>query len=289
MQHQILNSASRQSRQADTPCGLRYASQLRCLFAGLATGLLMTLMMSCGSGRPEKKILVLVSANAEWRALKAVLAPTVQNDTPYGEWFLAEQISATARLQFPGFPQADLIFLHGGWGKIDAAGSTQYAIDRWQATHLINIGTAGGFSGRIQRHDLLYVNRTITYDVIERMGSAQEALDYYSKPVKVLSHKPAADRQVGLLISADQDIDTSRVAELMQRFPASAADWESSAIAHVASKNGVPIYILRGVSDVVSSQGSKAYGNADYFEQSTQQLMHKLLEALHQSLSENVP
>jgi nucleoside phosphorylase len=43
--------------------------------------------------------------------------------------------------------RADLAFLHGGWGKVAAAGSTQYAIDRWAPARLINLGTCGGFKG----------------------------------------------------------------------------------------------------------------------------------------------
>ena len=34
-----------------------------------------------------------------------------------------------------------ILFLHGGWGKIAATASAQYAIDRWNPCLLINLGT----------------------------------------------------------------------------------------------------------------------------------------------------
>lgn len=42
---------------------------------------------------------------------------------------------------------------------------------------------------------------------------------------------------------------------LVSRFGASAADWESGAIAWVADKNRVRCLILRGVTDLVGSRG----------------------------------
>ena len=48
---------------------------------------------------------VLVSAGAEWRAVKEILRPAQVTPSPLGEWFDA----SGAR------------FFHGGWGKISQA------------------------------------------------------------------------------------------------------------------------------------------------------------------------
>ena len=84
-------------------------------------------------------IVVLISANAEWRTVK-MLFPQVQiRNSEMGEWF-------TREIDFQ-----PVLFFHGGWGKISAAASAQYVIDHFAPDLLVNLGTCGGFEGRILR------------------------------------------------------------------------------------------------------------------------------------------
>ena len=224
------------------------------------------------------KTLVLISANSEWRALKEILAGRELqiNSTPYGESF---------DLQLENF---QLVFLHGGWGKISAAATAQYAIDHFRPDLLVNLGTCGGLDGRISSGDILLVERTIVYDIIEQMGDPQAALEHYSTELDLswLAGFPLpADVRRGLLVSADRDILSEDVAMLIERYQAPAGDWESGAIAWVAARNGVRCLILRGVTDIVSPNGGEAYGNIDLFHQRTTSTMARLLEILPRFLS----
>ena len=224
-----------------------------------------------------KSIVVLISANAEWRAIKEIFSGQSLQfvSTPVGETF-TQQLS--------GF---NLVFLNGGWGKISAAATAQYAIDHFHPDLLVNLGTCGGLDGRAAAGDILLVERTLVYDIIEQMGDPQAALEHYSAQLD-LSWLAAlvlpADVRRGLLVSADRDILREDVAMLIERFDASAADWESGAIAWVASRNAVRCLILRGVTDIVSATGGEAYGNIDLFHQRTVQIMRRLLDILPQFL-----
>jgi hypothetical protein len=71
-------------------------------------------------------------------------------------------------------------FFHGGWGKISAAATAQEAIDLWQPDLLVNLGTCGGFEGRIARGTIILVTRTIVYDILEQMSDPDEAISHYS-------------------------------------------------------------------------------------------------------------
>lgn len=220
-----------------------------------------------------KTIVVLISANAEWRALKEVLTGRLFDivPTPLGETF---------NLQLETF---DLTFFHGGWGKISAAATTQYALDHFRPELLVNLGTCGGLDGCASPGDILLVERTLVYDILEQMGDAQEALEHYSAELDLswLAGFPLpADVRRGLLVSADRDILAGDVAMLIERFNASAADWESGAIAWVAARNRAPCLILRGVTDIVSADGGEAYGNIEIFHQRTRTIMARLLEIL---------
>ena len=76
---------------------------------------------ACAPGRQvPPKAVVVVSANMEWKVVKAAYPAARMEKTPWGETFEAT-IGGTRVVMF-----------HGGWGKVAAAGSTQYAIDRWR-------------------------------------------------------------------------------------------------------------------------------------------------------------
>ncbi len=213
------------------------------------------------------KTVVLISANSEWRAVKALFSLVQMYTSPFGEWFDAN----------------DITFFHGGWGKISAAATTQYALDHFQPDFLVNLGTCGGFEGRIAAGTIILVEKTIVYDIIEQMTDPDEAIVHYSTDIdlswlKPIQNGPAVVR--GLLVSGDRDIVPTDIPMLVSRFGAVAADWESGAIAWVADKNRVRCLILRGVSDLVGVGGGEAYGNVELFRQRTAEIMQRLVAQL---------
>jgi adenosylhomocysteine nucleosidase len=211
-------------------------------------------------------VVAIISANAEWRAARDLLsAPAVQS-TPMGEWF----------------EQDGVLYLHGGWGKISAAATAQYVIDRFKPDLLVNIGTCGGFAGAIETGTVILVERTIVYDIIEQMGDGAEAIAHYSTELDLSWLKEPYPHPVrrGLLVSADRDIVVEDIPHLVAQYGAVAADWESGAIAWVAKKNNVRCLILRGVTDLVGGQGGEAYGNVDLFHKRTKVVIKDLVEQL---------
>jgi adenosylhomocysteine nucleosidase len=66
----------------------------------------------------------------------------------------------------------------------------------------------------------------------------------------------------------------------VKQFNASAADWESGAIAWTAARNQTRCLILRGVSDLVDENGGEAYVEAGLFDRRAAGIMDRLLDAL---------
>lgn len=245
----------------------------------------LTMLAACSRGRPDAArpapvpdagidVVILVSANAEWRALQKVITPEGMETSPMGAWFPREVVFADGPRR--------AIFFHGGWGKIDAAASTQYVIDRWKPRYLMNLATCGGLQGRASKGDIFLIEEAITYDIEERMGDSAEAIAYYTVrlPTPALSGAAAASVRRGRVVSADRDVRPADVDALIRKYDADVADWESSAIAHVARRNQTPVYILRGVTDVVSDAGSEAYGNLEGFEAEAQKILGRQVELL---------
>lgn len=222
---------------------------------------------------------ILISADAEWKIVEKYFSTFKAQESPYGEWF-RYQLAFTPDCLLP------VIFFHGGWGKVAAAGSTQYVIDRWHPDLIVNLGTCGGIKGEIEREEIVLAEKTIIYDIYEQMGDADEHLEFYTTYLDLSwlpETLPIPVRRT-LLVSGDRDLFCDQVASLKSRFGACAGDWESGAIAWVAARNQTELLILRGVTDLVGEKGGEAYGNLAYFQQNTEKMMRKLLDTLPQWL-----
>ncbi|MGE0551395.1 MAG: hypothetical protein AB7O24_10335 [Kofleriaceae bacterium] len=220
------------------------------------------------------KAVVIVSANTEWKQVKPLFPDAVYRPTPWGEYF-------EHTFDVAGAP-ARVVMFHGGWGKVAAAGSAQYAIDRWHPSYVVNLGTAGGFAGAVDKHAVVLANRTVIYDIVEAMGDSAEAIASYSVDIDLswLSEPYPSAVVRTLLVSADRDLVPAELATLATKYKAVAGDWESGAIAYTCARNRQRLVILRGVSDLVGASGGEAYGNMAAFEQGAAVVMRRLVGEL---------
>ena len=216
------------------------------------------------------KVVVLISANGEWKAVRSLFADANIENTLFGERFDVT------------LEQKSLTYFHGGWGKVSAAATTQYVIDQFHPDLLVNLGTCGGFLDRIELGTIILVEKTIIYDIVEQMTDADEAINHYSVKLDLnwlprITPSPVAR---GLLVSADRDIMVEDISKLIAKYDAVAADWESGAIAWVANKNNQRLLILRGVSDLVGVEGGEVYGDYELFMGRTKEIMRRLIDIL---------
>lgn len=219
------------------------------------------------------KIVVMVSAIAEWKAVKKIFPQLEIIVSPYGDM---------AFLNHAGW---DLTLYHSGWGKIASAGAIQYIIDHDRPDIIINLGTCGGFEGLTNLGDIVLVERTFIYDIVELMGDLN-IVEYYASSLDlswIAEPTPHPVRR-GILASADSDLPPQKISYLKSQ-GAIAGDWESGALAWVANKNAARLLILRGVSDLVNEEAGEAYDNLPLFEERTLMIMRKLFEQLPDWLS----
>lgn len=223
----------------------------------------------------KANFVVIISANIEWQAIRTLLTDVQPQPSPLGEWFVVNQTIA-GRIE-------PIIFFHGGWGKIAAAASTQYVIDRWSPKLLVNLGTCGGFDGEIKPGTIILAERTLVYDIIEQMGDYDEHIAHYTTTLDLswLGDDYPQPVQRTLLVSADRDLLVEDIPRLKAEFGAVAGDWESGAIAWVATRNETRCLILRGVSDLVGGSGGEAYdGNIHVFVEGAKRILEHLVAAL---------
>ncbi|HMZ08682.1 MAG TPA: 5'-methylthioadenosine/S-adenosylhomocysteine nucleosidase [Anaerolineales bacterium] len=213
-------------------------------------------------------VIVLISAIAEWNAVKESFPYLEITASPYGE---------TTKMKLKGW---DLTLYHSGWGKVSSAGMMQYVIDHDKPDLVVNLGTCGGFEGLVEQGDVILVERTFIYDIVELMGDLN-IVEYYASNLDLswLSDLLPYLVHRGLIASADSDLPPEKIPYL-KSMGAIAGDWESAALAWVAAKNKTRLLILRGVSDLVNEHAGEAYDNLALFEERTKGIMRKLFEQL---------
>ena len=217
-------------------------------------------------------IAVIISASNDWQVICTIFSDVEQHTSPFWEWFVVD-LNIDERSE-------QILFLHGGAGKIAAAASTQYVIDRWSPELLINLGTCGGFEGEIQKGTIILAERTIVYDIINQMGDSKTVIDRYTTDIDLswFGEDYPQDVRRTLLVSGDRDLLVEDIPRLKAQFGAVAGDWESGAIAWVAARNNTRCLILRGVTDLVGSSGGEAYdGNIHVFVEGAAEVLKRLV------------
>lgn len=214
------------------------------------------------------KTVVIISAIAEWVGVKPLFPESKIEMFPYGECFTAT------------IAGREIQFFHSGWGKIASAGTMQYVIDHHAPDLIVNLGTCGGFEGVVNQGDVILVEQTIVYDIVELMGDLDIA-NYYASSLDVswLANPLPHPARRALIASADSDLPPGKIPSLKSRGVV-AADWESAALAWVARKNDTRLLILRAVSDIVNEQEGEAYDNIEIFNERAKEIMRKLIAQL---------
>ena len=219
------------------------------------------------------KTVVLISAIAEWNAVKPLFPKAKIEHFPFGEYF--------------SIPMQDdqISFFHSGWGKISSAGSLQHVIDHYSPDLIVNLGTCGGFAGSVEQGDIILVDKTYVYDIVELMGDL-DVVSYYASSLDLswLAEPYPFPARRGMIASADSDLPPAKI-PFLKSLGAIAADWESAALAWVAGRNNARLLILRGVSDMVSEEGGEAYDNIEMFNERAKGIMQQLVEQLPEWLN----
>ncbi len=161
----------------------------------------------------------------------------------------------------------------------------QHVIDSYSPDLVVNLGTCGGFEDAVSLGDVILVDKTYVYDIVELMGDL-DIVSYYASSLDLswLAEPYPFTVRRGLIASADSDLPPGKI-PFLKSLGAIAADWESAALAWVAQRNNARLLILRGVSDMVSEEGGEAYNNIEIFNERAKGIMEQLIEQLPEWLN----
>lgn len=208
--------------------------------------------LNAPSGRPLVAIVTAFSAEAA--PIAAAMTDTTGPYTP------------DVRLLRGRLGGMDVALIVTGPGMVNAAASTQHAIDTLPITHVIVSGIAGGLDADITAGTVVVPDRwinhqfvTLSDDGLEPLGIALPGIAPASDGVTVFH----ADEALLLLAAGIDGVTLRSVGisgdafvagaaardDLRLRFDASIVDMESAAVAQVALLNDIPFLAVRAVSD----------------------------------------
>lgn len=153
-----------------------------------------------------------------------------------------------------------------GIGKVNAAMSTQIAIDTFSPNSILNFGSAGGLNGKVKPLEFYQIEKCCQYDFdlskIDNVpvGYIQDYDCVYFKAETTDGFLPSVS-----LATSDRFTSEKSDLDVVASLSCSVFDMEGCAIAQVCRANNVKCHIIKGISDVNGSeiQAEQYFKNAE--------------------------
>ncbi|QUG72897.1 5'-methylthioadenosine/adenosylhomocysteine nucleosidase [Borreliella afzelii] len=162
-----------------------------------------------------------------------------------------------------------------GVGKVNAGVWTSYILSKYNISHVINFGVAGGvvsdkYKG-IKVGDVVVSSEVAYHDVDltkfghkvgqlmglpQKFSANKNLVDKATKAVK--SKVVSSNSYSGLILSGDQFIDPAYINKIIGNFKdVIAVEMEGAAVGHVSHMFNVPFIVIRSISDIVNKEGNE--------------------------------
>ncbi len=147
----------------------------------------------------------------------------------------------------------DTVVIISGIGKVNAALSTQLLIDKYSPDFILNFGTCGGMNSNVEILNYYAIEKCcqFDFDLRELDGVPLGYIQDYDSVYFTVSIDGLEFLNKAKLATADRficsDADADAINNLVK---CDLGDMEGGAIAQVCTSNSVPLYIIKGISDI---------------------------------------
>lgn len=154
--------------------------------------------------------------------------------------------------------QNEIYLVESGIGKVNAASTTQYMIDKHDIDIVISSGCAGSLTSRVKVFDTIISDYVAYHDFYPKRimeistpnNGMIKADDKLIKMAKEVLENRNAPYHIGNIASGDCFVTDSNVRDsIYNETEALAVDMESASIGHICAANKVPFISLRVISD----------------------------------------
>ncbi|WP_156291144.1 5'-methylthioadenosine/S-adenosylhomocysteine nucleosidase [Oceanobacillus salinisoli] len=166
----------------------------------------------------------------------------------------------------------EVVLLKSGIGKVNAAIATTILHERFSPSYVINTGSAGGFSDKLEVGDVVISSKVVHHDVDVTAfdydyGQVPGMPAMYTADSKLVSQAIDAVKHIGLnyeegiIATGDSFMeDEKRVSFVREKFPSMiASEMEAAAVAQVCYQYDKPFVIIRALSDIAGKESSVSF------------------------------
>ncbi|MCD2332337.1 5'-methylthioadenosine/adenosylhomocysteine nucleosidase [Borreliella americana] len=162
-----------------------------------------------------------------------------------------------------------------GVGKVNAGVWTSYILSKYNISHVINSGVAGGVVSAkykdIKVGDVV-VSSEVAYHDVDLTKFGYKVGQLKGLPQKFIANKNLIKNAIeavkskvggsnaysGLIVSGDQFIDPTYINKIIGNFKdVIAVEMEGAAIGHVSHMFNIPFIVIRSISDIVNKEGNE--------------------------------
>jgi len=177
----------------------------------------------------------------------------------------------------------DAVLCLCGIGKVNAAMATQALIDKFGVSHVLNFGTAGGTTEKVEKLGIYLIDKCCQYDFDVSAIDEKVSVGYIQDYDKVYfsTYTDGIDflEKVSLATS-DHITYTEEHIKMVRDLNCSVYDMEGGAIAETCEANSIPFVLVKGISDTYESGTSDFYENTLILSEKFPPIIYKLLNIL---------
>lgn len=165
-----------------------------------------------------------------------------------------------------------VVLVKSGIGKVNAAMTTTILIERFQPSHIINTGSAGGFDNSLEVGDVVVGKELVYHDVdvtafnyefgqVPQLPPTFKSDDELIEKAISILDELKINYQSGLIATGDSFMsDVERVKQVKEIFPQMlAAEMEGTAIAQVCHQYAIPFIVIRSISDIAGKDAEISF------------------------------
>jgi len=156
--------------------------------------------------------------------------------------------------------QGNICVINSGVGQIDAASATEALL--WFVRHqggevqkILNVGVVGALNKNLKVGQALVVEKVVHYDFDISAGWDRKVGEYSDGRVffptdVTLAENLDEEIQLATLASGDKFLaEPEKINQIVEQFGADICDMEGAAVVRVADRHGVPVAMVKTVSD----------------------------------------
>ncbi len=157
----------------------------------------------------------------------------------------------------------EIYLIESGIGKVNAARTTQYMIDKYDIDIVISSGCAGSLTSKVKIFDTIISSYVTYHDFYPKRimeistpnnGIIQADKELIEKARNVLENRNRSFH-IGSIASGDSFVtNDSERDSIYNETEALAVDMESASIGHVCTENKIPFLSLRVISDFADGE-----------------------------------